>query len=247
MILAEKLKDFAFSILDRSKQRGFHLFKDLKFYSSQFNLPAKTIFDVGANIGQTSIELRKYFPDAFIHAFEPIDTTFKLLQQNLGSDRHISLNNIALGAETSTKNIKLALNSCLNSLLNEIDRGPNVAADNLEYVQEIKISTGYNYCNLSQIEDIYLLKSDTEGYDLMVLQGFEKMLAAKKISFLLVEVNFAERGSMQVKQSPFYAINDYLMGYGYNLVGFYDAIHHGGFEPNLSYCNCLYSLPFKVK
>jgi FkbM family methyltransferase len=246
MIFSGKIKDFAFSILDRSKQLGFHLFKDLKFYSTQFNLPAQTIFDVGANIGQTSVELRKYFPDAFIHAFEPIDTTFSLLEQNLGSDRAIRLNNIALGAETSTKNIKLAPNNCLNSLLNEIELESNAAANNLEYIQEIKISTGRDYCNFNQIEDVYLLKSDTEGYDLMVLQGFEKMLAAKKISFILVEVNFAERSSMQVKQSPFYDINDYLMTYGYNLVGFYDAIHHGGFEPNLSYCNFLYSLPFKV-
>lgn len=51
MATSNILKDFAFSILDNSKFRGFHLFKDLRFYACQFKLSTKTIFDVGANIG----------------------------------------------------------------------------------------------------------------------------------------------------------------------------------------------------
>jgi FkbM family methyltransferase len=245
-MISSTIKDLAFSILDKSKQRGFHLFNDLKFYSSQFNLPAKTIFDVGANIGQTSIELRKYFPEATIHAFEPIDATFELLQQNVSNDRQMRLNNLALGAESSKKNIGLAMNSCLNSVLNEVDLSTERESTATKNIQEIEISTGWEYCNSNQVEDIFLLKSDTEGYDLMVLTGFDKLLTANKINFVLVEVNFNKRSDSQVKQTPFYEINDYLVERGYKLAGFYDGIHHGGFEPNLSYCNCLYSIPFKA-
>ena len=54
MILSKVFKELAFSILDKSKFRGFHLLRDLRFYASQFNLPGETTFDVEANIGQTS-------------------------------------------------------------------------------------------------------------------------------------------------------------------------------------------------
>ena len=56
MILSKVFKELAFSILDNSKFMGFHLLRDLRFYASQFNLSVETIFDVGANIGQTSRE-----------------------------------------------------------------------------------------------------------------------------------------------------------------------------------------------
>lgn len=244
MIISEVFKDLAFSILDKSKQRGYHLFRDLKFYSSQFNWPVENIFDVGANIGQTSRELRKYFPNSMIHAFEPIDSTFDILRANLYQDKKTILNNVALGAEEKEVTILLKSESRINSLLNEIKANAEnlITTDKQRHIQTIKVISGDNYCNLNNIESIFLLKTDTEGYDLDVLRGFKKMILDKKILFILVEVTFDHTN---LSQTNFSKVNEYLTLHGFRLSGFYDLIHHDGFYPNLSYCNCLFSLPLE--
>jgi FkbM family methyltransferase len=239
MTISTTLKDIAFSILDKSKFRGFHLLKDLRFYASQFNLSTETIFDVGANIGQTSIELRKYFSDATIHAFEPIDSTFEILDRNLGNAQKIILNNFALGSEKKELEILVYSESLINSLLNEVnsqDRQISLGKD--RQTQIVNIIKGGDYSKINNLESIFLLKTDTEGYDLDVLRGFEAMIIDKKIIFIFAEVTFDEA---DVSHTSFLKINEYLNSHGYKFSGMYDSIHHGGFLPNLHYCNCLWS------
>jgi FkbM family methyltransferase len=235
MVISQTIKDTAFSILDKSKHRGFHCFRDLRFYSSEFNLSVETMFDVGANIGQTSKELRGFFPNAKIHAFEPIASTFEILKNNMaGIKENIVLNNFALGPEAKEIIIELSDNSLTNSLLREVTDNSQT-----KLTQTIKVINGDNYCELNDISSIYLLKTDTEGYDLDVLKGFEKMLANNSIRFILSEVTLDESDSAHTQ---FNELNRYLIEYGYKVSNFYDSIYYQGFSPNLYYCNCLWSL-----
>lgn len=240
MIISKAVKELAFSILDRSKFRGFHLLRDLRFYASKFKLPVETIFDVGANIGQTSTEIRKYFSDASIHAFEPIDSTFEILSKNIGHDRKVILNNVALGTEEKEITIFLQSESLINSLLNEVNiDAQNKISEQKQQTQKIQVLNGDRYCNFNNIESIFLLKTDTEGYDLDVLMGFEQILSRHKIFFILVEVTF---DTTDLTHTSFYSVNEYMTLYGYKLSGLYDVMYHGGFQPDVSYCNCLYTL-----
>ena len=239
MIASNLIKELAFSILDRSKFRGFHLLKDLKFYASEFNLPVKNIFDVGANIGQTSTELRKYFPDALIYAFEPIDSTFEILNKNICYDPKTLLNNVALGSEEKKITIFLHDESLINSLLNEINVDHENNTVQGRQTQIVQVFRGDEYCTLNKIESIFLLKTDTEGYDLDVLMGFGKLLCDRKISFVLVEVTFDRT---DLEHTSFYNVDEYMTLHGYKLSGFYDVMYYGGFKPGISYCNCLWAL-----
>jgi FkbM family methyltransferase len=156
-MISSTIKDLAFSILDKSKQRGFHLFKDLKFYSSEFNLSTENIFDVGANIGQTSMELRKYFPGSSIHAFEPVNSTFEILKKNLCEDRKIILNNVALGAEEKEVTIFIRGESLINSLLNEVtinDVNETIVAQN-QLTQNVQVINGDEYCNCNNTNSVF--------------------------------------------------------------------------------------------
>jgi FkbM family methyltransferase len=235
MIFSDFVKETAFSILDKSKFRGFHLFRDLRFYADRFNLSAETIFDVGANIGQTSMELKNYFSTATIHAFEPIDATFEILKDNLCNSPNIILNNLALGTEEKQTTVLLTDNSLTNSLLREVAN--NDGNDGL--TQRIDVTTGDRYCERNNINSIFLLKTDAEGYDLAVLQGVEKNISAKKIFFILAEVTFDKSDSLHTQ---FDEIHQYLSDRSYTISNIYDSIHHRGFSPNLHYCNCLWSL-----
>ena len=57
-----------------------------------------TIFDVGANIGQSADNYHAWFPSARIFCFEPIPTTFRSLVANTEAKKdQISCFNLALG------------------------------------------------------------------------------------------------------------------------------------------------------
>lgn len=54
------------------------------------------IFDVGANVGATTLFFKELYPDALIHCFEPDTSSFSQLQHNLSWIQSIKLNNIAV-------------------------------------------------------------------------------------------------------------------------------------------------------
>ena len=65
-----------------NQERTADFFKNFDRYSTLKNLVTNenpTIFDIGANIGQTSLEMLDHFPNATIHCFEPIAEFFKEL------------------------------------------------------------------------------------------------------------------------------------------------------------------------
>src|SRR5262245_42791415 len=62
-----------------------------------------TIFDVGANVGQTIQLLRVTFPQATIHAFEPGNNAFKALRENCSQLKRVHINNFAVGSRLETR------------------------------------------------------------------------------------------------------------------------------------------------
>lgn len=238
MINLKSIKNLAFSILNQSKHRGFHLYNDLKFYSETFNLPANTLFDVGANVGQTASEMRNYFPKASIHCFEPVDSTFDILRQNLYHDKAIILNNLALGNEDGEALIYLYKESLINSLLNVVDADEKQLAESQKTTQIVKVLKGDNYLKSINIDSLFFLKIDVEGFDLEVLKGFQETLSRRKIHFILAETSFDEA---DLSHGNFFLLNKTLNQFGYTVTGFYDLIHHQGFSPGLNYCNTLWS------
>jgi hypothetical protein len=54
-------------------------------------------FDIGANIGQTAKKLSAYFPNSIIYSFEPVNETYKLLQENVAEYSNIHTYNLAMG------------------------------------------------------------------------------------------------------------------------------------------------------
>ncbi|HME88321.1 MAG TPA: FkbM family methyltransferase [Chthoniobacterales bacterium] len=61
-------------------------------------LRPKIILDIGSNIGASIIYFHEQFPDAKIFGFEPHPDTFRILQQNVGHVRGVTVFNYGLGA-----------------------------------------------------------------------------------------------------------------------------------------------------
>lgn len=140
----------------------------------------KVVVDVGANRGTWSLAATSQLTNAAVHAFEPIPETFELLDRNLRAQpkvqtRHIALTSSDMGSLTMYRGSHDTLATAVENPLN---RGASV---------DVEALTGDSYCQREGIDRIDLLKVDTEGHDLAVLQGFDGMLSTGRVDVVQFE------------------------------------------------------------
>jgi FkbM family methyltransferase len=170
-----------------------------------------TVFDVGANIGQTTGMIKQQFPDAHVHAFEPVGSTYELLRQNVRHLAGVSCERLALADQTGRALVTSGPNSLVNHLVD--DDSPSSGAE------EVATDTIDHFCQVRTIPRVDILKVDTEGADLKVLHGAERMIRDGKIAFVLAEVGFnhSDRGHVHLN-----AILDYCASVNLEPYSFYD-------------------------
>ena len=185
--------------------------------NSRLFLPMNTIFDIGANIGQTALMFNKSFPTAKIYSFEPVANTFDRLIINTKTCSKISSFKLALADTDGPVDIRIFED--IDSELNSLSEIAMNNSDKFE-IERIDVATGDKFCAENQISTIDLLKIDTEGYEIQVLKGFSKMIEQGKIKAIYCEVGLSPIN----KRNTF--INDLLdftLGIGYSFYGLYDV------------------------
>jgi FkbM family methyltransferase len=146
--------------LTRYFPRGKSWLYDAQRFAGHRNL--NVVFDVGANIGQTTEAVLQYLPKARIYCFEPVSTTFNALVAHHGAKENVSCIRQALGAHRGTATIQLRQDSGYNSLL-----VTEVGSQYLTGAQEnIEVNTIDLFCADQRIEQIDMLKMDVQGYEL---------------------------------------------------------------------------------
>jgi FkbM family methyltransferase len=198
------------------------------------DLKLKTIFDVGANKGQTTLKYRRQFPEAQIFAFEPVSQTFATLKKNVAGDSHVSCFNLAFGEEKQQQQMLVQGTSGSNSI-SPVSQVNSVADKSLETVNIITLDEFM--AENHKIEQIDLLKIDTEGYECQVLRGAEATLRAEKILYIFIEVTFRQQDN---HHTQFSAINQILADYNFNFIGLYDVYPYWGGGNAIDYCNALF-------
>jgi FkbM family methyltransferase len=198
----------------------------------KLKLPMNIVFDVGANIGQTAIKFNHEYRNAKIFSFEPVSSTFEKLVANTRIYERIKCNKLALGNAERTVDIRLydESKSVLNSLNSEAMK---YAGEKIESIME---TTGDTFCAINGVAEIDLLKIDTEGYEIQVLEGFGKMMRESRIKALYCEVGF----SPDNRRNTF--INDlisFLYVMGYKFYGLYE-VKNGSIRTGKNYGNALF-------
>ena len=209
---------------------GHDLFTDIKL---KIKLTPKTIFDVGANIGQTYNSFSVEFPGADIYCFEPINSTYKELEQHIGTLQNAHLYNIALGEANETIEIKYFENedSVYNSLV--VDSRNNSSAGS---IQQVKVVTGDTFCQEHLVDEIDLLKIDTEGFEVQVLKGLSQKLGENKVKLVFAEVGFNPE---QKQNTYFNDVNTFMYQHGFSLFGIYEMTNHS-ISKGITFANALY-------
>jgi FkbM family methyltransferase len=147
----------------------------------------KTVFDVGANVGDWSVLAADRFAGADIHAFELSETTFKALKP-VASQHGFTANNCGLSDSSAEITYKdYGDGSTVNTIVESADFHDTRLAST---EKRARVMRGDDYCAQNSIEQIDLLKIDVEGAEHLVLHGFERMFSEKRIAVVQFEYGF---------------------------------------------------------
>ena len=178
---------------------------NLKFiYDTNINLiksiksrAINTIIDVGANEGQFVIKLITNGFIGNVISFEPLSSAYnKLLKtQKKFNNKKVNWvveNRVAIGSNDIDSIINISSNSESSSILKILPSHTNLKPNSVTIGNEfVEIRKLDNYMNLiTQYRKSYLLKIDTQGYEMEVLKGSSKILDI--IDSLLIEVSLIE-------------------------------------------------------
>ena len=164
--------------LDISDYQEYLIYFDLKEDSSEpflYYAPWKegVFIDIGANIGQTSMNLSKKLGKIAhkIYAFEPIPSTYEKLKYNilLNNFSSIEIFNIALGNEEDI--MKMEMSCPTNSGGFKMTPKNSIIKNEWVQVLQKKLDDFYKLDN-----PIQFIKIDVEGYEIEVLKGAEQII-----------------------------------------------------------------------
>lgn len=145
--------------------------------------PLRTVFDVGANIGEWSAVALEASAAAHIHAFEVAPPTYSRLCERFAGESRISLLNAGLSNVNQQSFIdffpdQTGLTTLLTNSVNS-----RLSPQRLE----VSVITGDKYCFDNNIHRIDLLKIDVEGAESDVLFGFADMFDQNRIDVVQFE------------------------------------------------------------
>lgn len=168
---------------------GVDLFVDVRRLAAKYGRSIDVVFDVGANVGQTTREVLKAFPAAQVLAFEPHPKSFARLQR-LSNPRLVA-NHLALGPQAGTVTLYQYGEDDSAGLRNSlVANAPSTVEFGYRPSQiDVPCSTLDLYCRQNEVERIGLLKLDVEGFELSVLQGGLNLLKTGRVDFIYAEFN----------------------------------------------------------
>ncbi|MEO0531824.1 MAG: FkbM family methyltransferase [Planctomycetota bacterium] len=185
----------------------------------------KVVFDVGANFGQSSLAYASAFPKATIHALEPVSSTFDKLSDRVESIRRIRPHRLALGASAGEMTITLYGDQGKSSLKDSL---ADSARGGVSGSEQVEVRTLDEFVSTEGIEHVSLLKTDTEGCDLNVMQGASESLKGQRIDLVYCEFHhyFDTPGGHPDGLGTLEGLNGFLADHGYRLLTTYtDAIN----------------------
>ncbi|MDQ7001998.1 MAG: FkbM family methyltransferase [Ghiorsea sp.] len=187
----------------------FHYFEpeDVAVFR-KFIRPGCTVLDVGANIGQYALLAAKLMgDDGQVYAFEPSVDVRERLEKNIALNdfQHIEVLPCAVAA-TSGRMKFFAANE-------EGNQGVGSLLPAEQSRSQIRTATGIDvdvvslddFCAARKLLQVDFLKIDVEGYDLEVLKGAAKLMAANPDMVIMSEVEPINLAQFDLTAKDFYA------------------------------------------
>jgi len=170
-----------------------------------FQLKVDLVLDIGANVGQYALDLRRNGYKGKIISFEPLPTAYKKLLDNSKNDKNwIIYRRIALGDKNKIANIYHSKNSFSSStkkiLKLHLKSDPSSFVINNYKVDVINLDKIYLECK-SKSKNVFV-KIDTQGSEAEILQGFKNYL--QNISGVKIELSILKLYKNQITYEFFF-------------------------------------------
>jgi len=196
----------------------------------------KTVFDIGTYHGNFVDLLLSKNNDLNVHCFEPTADTFRFLSEKYKEKKNIVLNNVAVSNYKGESEFNINSYSETNSLLesstlnNDIDQlTANISKQKVNIISLTEYIENYN------IDEVDLIKIDSQGNTYYIIEGLRDKLLNKKIKYLYVEVEFIE---IYKNEKLFSEVNYLLDKCGYVII---DIFNLNYINNKLAWCDVLYS------
>jgi FkbM family methyltransferase len=174
-----------------------------------------SLIDVGANKGQFSLVVRSRFPDAEIHAFEPLETEFRIFRSVVaGAVKHYT---VALGAEPATAKFYVASRADSSSLFKPSKDHERVAGVTVSSSKTVPVVRLSDVIDVRTLAAPVLMKLDVQGGELDVLKGAAEMLPF--VDAIYTEASFV---SLYERQPLAGEIIGFLAEHGFALRGVFN-------------------------
>jgi FkbM family methyltransferase len=141
--------------------------------------------DVGANQGEWTRGLLERCSDCRVYCYEPIPSTFALLQQSVTDSRAILIGNAMSDVEGVIHMHASKDNPYLSSVSDPTMWDPEARSESVD----VRAVTGDAEFQRRSIDNLDILKVDAEGHDLSVIKGFSDATATQRIKIIQFEYN----------------------------------------------------------
>jgi FkbM family methyltransferase len=142
------------------------------------------VYDIGANIGYYALqEARLVGEKGFVYAIEPVPHNKHLLELNisLNNFKNIKVYECAMGEKDGDSQIKLTNMSNISTMVEQTYR-------DIKDVLPVKVQTLDTFMKGKRLPDV--IRMDTEGYEVNIIQGMSKLFKSNKPLILFIEIHF---------------------------------------------------------
>ena len=198
------------------------------------------VFDIGSNIGEYSKLVSKTLKNKnlIVHSFEPIEKLLNTQKIKYGilEKQNVAVSDISGQVKFFERNISSTSSIFVHDYIdqNNIKRDYNV--------QQIEIS---EYILNNNIFSIDIVKIDTEGNDLNILENICKVLNEVEIKIFKIEILFQNKNNFSMEN--FATVIKVLRDKNFSFIGFANSkyknnvmFHFDGYFVNNNYLNKIY-------
>ncbi len=166
---------------------GLHLETTEIEYILRCVAPHTIFFDVGSNVGLFTIPVAIRLTQGHVFAFEPTQSTFALLRENVRLNRvedKVTLRQVALADYNGTGVLKV--NNRWKDDLNTLGK-PNDWYSDIVSEETVLVTTLDTFVTSAGVGHVDILKVDVEGAELLVLKGALELLKRPDAPMILYE------------------------------------------------------------
>tara|TARA_S200000501_G_scaffold51347_1_gene41248 strand:+ start:205 stop:921 length:717 start_codon:yes stop_codon:yes gene_type:complete len=198
--------------------------KIIKLIKNKFSRPI-VVFDIGAHYGETIKLFSKKLNIQKIYSFEASPKNFQILKKNISKfhQEKVEIHNYGIGDKMSKGYINQTIESS-SSTINRLNKDSKYFKkklkilniknnDSFHHKLPITILTLDHFIEKNNIENIDLLKIDTEGYEFNVVKGLS--MYSKKINLIYFEHHYDD---MIIKDYKFSDIHQLLKIKGFVMI-----------------------------